>query len=322
MFESKADNAEVKIIDFGLSKKYLDPTTVVRDRVGTLYTMAPEVIEGIPYSFKVDTFSLGVIAYMLLSKSKPFWGSTKSDVARMVKQCIYNFNMKVWDTITDDAKDFVSNLLTRSISDRLSAEEAKHHPWLAKISLLSNTKPDQTLMTHVEESLIRYSDSGEFKKVVLNVLAQRTTTDDIQELRTAFQFIDTGNNGFITHKEFKVQLSRFNFDEAELGKIFNSVDVGKSGHIMYNEFIAATLETQHQIEETNLRDAFDRLDSDGNGFISKKNLCCILGENCTDEYVNKVINEVDTNGDGLISYDEFIAAFRLQKKNNLIEKGL
>jgi len=39
---------------------------------------------------------------------------------------------------------------------------------------------------------------------------------------------------------------------------------------MYNEFIAATLEAQHRIEEEKLREAFDRIDSDETGYISKE----------------------------------------------------
>ncbi len=39
---------------------------------------------------------------------------------------------------------------------------------------------------------------------------------------------------------------------------------------MYNEFIAATLEAQNRIEEEKLRNAFDRLDADETGYISKK----------------------------------------------------
>jgi len=322
MFESTEENAEMKIIDFGLSKKFINPSAFVHDRVGTIYTMAPEVIEGIPYSFKADTFSLGVITYMLLSSTKPFWGTSKSEVARMAKRCIYNFNSNIWDVISDDAKDFVSKLLTKSVSERLSALQAKQHPWLAKMSMLSSTIPHANIRNGVEESLVRYSDSGDFKRLVLNVLAQRTTTEDIKDLREAFHSFDIENNGFITNRQFKEQLSRFNFGEAELDKIFNNVDVNRTGDIMYNEFIAATLETQHRIEETKLIDAFDRLDTDNTGFISKKNICCVLGRHCSDEYVNNIINEVDASGDGLISFDEFIAAFRLQKNIDIKGKGL
>jgi len=42
-----------------------------------------------------------------------------------------------------------------------------------------------------------------------------------------------------------------------------------------------------------------------------------LGDQCTDTYVDNIIKEVDANGDGLISYGEFITAFRQQKKLDL-----
>jgi serine/threonine protein kinase len=102
MFANKNADAEVKLIDFGLSAKYgIDET--LHDTVGkyglhaisclandgmlndvtsfisgTVYSMSPEVLRG-QYTFKVDVWSVGVLAYMLLSSSMPFYGSTRYD---------------------------------------------------------------------------------------------------------------------------------------------------------------------------------------------------------------------------------------------------
>jgi serine/threonine protein kinase len=49
MFESKENPMPViKVLDFGLSKKFLPgmSTRVMTERVGTLYTMAPQVLHG------------------------------------------------------------------------------------------------------------------------------------------------------------------------------------------------------------------------------------------------------------------------------------
>ena len=59
-------DAAVKIIDFGLSKKYASDT-FLHDTVGTVYTMAPELLKG-GYTNLVDCWSLGVILFMLLSR--------------------------------------------------------------------------------------------------------------------------------------------------------------------------------------------------------------------------------------------------------------
>ena len=222
MFESKDPYAEIKVIDFGLSKKYLDPDVIIKDRVGTVYTMAPEVIGRIPYSFKADMFSLGVIDYMLLSERYPFSGKSNAEIARKITACKVSFGNKVWENISKDAKDLVKKLLSKDPSDRPTAKEAASHAWF-KLPALSDVKPDPELLNGVEESLVRFSDSGEFKKLVLNVLAHRTTTDDIKKLRAVFDSYDTENNGFITFEEFRENLSHYNFSEEELDKIFNSV---------------------------------------------------------------------------------------------------
>jgi len=65
LFESRSDDAQLKLIDFGLSQ-YFQPEQIMHKAVGTPYYVAPEVMEG-SYTAKCDIWSLGVITYMLLS---------------------------------------------------------------------------------------------------------------------------------------------------------------------------------------------------------------------------------------------------------------
>jgi calcium-dependent protein kinase len=58
------------------------------------------------------------------------------------------------------------------------------------------------------------------------------------------------------------------------------------------------LEAQSYIEEERIAEAFDRLDSDDSGYISKKNLRQFLGNNTTSKQIDDIIREGDANGDG------------------------
>jgi calcium-dependent protein kinase len=73
MFVSK-DHIDVKLIDFGLAKRYLLKGDRHYEKCGTIYTMSPEAIQGNYSGSSTDLWSIGVIAYMLLSNEKPFWG--------------------------------------------------------------------------------------------------------------------------------------------------------------------------------------------------------------------------------------------------------
>jgi len=80
LFESKSREAQVKLIDFGLSKYFTPKGTgeipsLMRTRIGTPYYMAPEVLDG-AYDEACDMWSIGVITYCLLCGYPPFNAET------------------------------------------------------------------------------------------------------------------------------------------------------------------------------------------------------------------------------------------------------
>jgi len=61
--------------------------------------------------------------------------------------------------------------------------------------------------------------------------------------------------------------------------------------------------------EEDLIDAFKVFDKDGNGFISAvelRHVMTSLGEKLSDEEVDEMIKEADTDNDGQINYHEFV----------------
>jgi calcium-dependent protein kinase len=60
---------QIRLIDFGLSK--IRKERLEREIAGTPYYMAPEMLEG-RYDEKVDSWSLGVLLYVLVSGYLPF----------------------------------------------------------------------------------------------------------------------------------------------------------------------------------------------------------------------------------------------------------
>ena len=320
MWESKHKDAEIKLIDFGLSTKYL-PGRYMSEGVGTVYTMAPQVLKGV-YTEQADLWSIGVITYMLLSSTKPFYHRKRRYMIDRILRCDYNFHGKQWQHVSQPAKDFVAALLKLNPDERLTAQQALDHEWLKNSFALSDRRPEEADMKHVAGHITNYGKAGEMKKLALMVMAHKSSTDDIMKLRSVFDQYDASNDGEISLIEFKNELGKQGtYSDEEIEKIFASVDVNKEGTVSYIEFLAATLEAHGRIEEDRLAEAFDRIDSDDTGYISKKNLEAMLGKEYTEERVNKLLAECDLDGDQKISFDEFHKAFRRSNEGLVDEIG-
>ncbi|KAL1022698.1 hypothetical protein UPYG_G00031200 [Umbra pygmaea] len=130
---SRATN-KIKIIDFGLARRY-KPREKLRVNFGTPEFLAPEVINYEFVSFPTDMWSLGVITYMLLTGLSPFLGDDDNETLNNILACQWNFEVEEFTEISEEAKDFISCLLVKSKSWRMSASQSLKHSWLSDRNL-------------------------------------------------------------------------------------------------------------------------------------------------------------------------------------------
>uniref|UniRef100_A0A8C8B2N9 Protein kinase domain-containing protein n=1 Tax=Otus sunia TaxID=257818 RepID=A0A8C8B2N9_9STRI len=117
----------LKIIDFGLARKLNTPVKVLH---GTPEFMAPEVIAFEPVGLSTDMWSVGVICYILLSGESPFQGDNDMETLINITAAQWDFEEEIFSEISQQAKDFISQLLQKDPRRRLSSVGALLHPWL------------------------------------------------------------------------------------------------------------------------------------------------------------------------------------------------
>ncbi|XP_045697598.1 myosin light chain kinase family member 4 isoform X2 [Phyllostomus hastatus] len=133
------DTKQIKIIDFGLARRY-KPREKLKVNFGTPEFLAPEVVNYDFVSFPTDMWSVGVIAYMLLSGLSPFLGDNDAETLNNILACRWDLEEEEFQNISEEAKEFLSKLLIKEKSWRISASEALKHPWLSDHKLHSRLK--------------------------------------------------------------------------------------------------------------------------------------------------------------------------------------
>lgn len=95
--------------------------------------------------------------------------------------------------------------------------------------------------------------------------------------------------------------------QGEVDRIFELVDVDKNGEIEFSEFVTATVSRDKLLQDEKLKQAFRVYDKDDSGSISVDEIRDTLGvgKRISVEAWNEIVKEVDANGDGEVSFDEF-----------------
>ena len=142
----------------------------------------------------------------------------------------------------------------------------------------------------------------------------------IQKLTEIFKELDESGEGLLSKDELKKGYKKFFTDkitDSEFDQIMKTIDQDNSGQISIEEFIRATVDYENLVSEKNLKSAFDFFDKDHSGSLSPDEVREVLGlnedNNSTNKIVEGIIKDVDVNGDGLISYDEFKAMMKNNK---------
>ena len=113
------------------------------------------MINGREVSFYTDMWSVGVLAYILLSGLSPFGGENDVETMENVRKCDWDMEEEEFANISNDAKDFIRHLLVANPRQRLSVHEALNHPWLAEVKRREELDANKILAAHFH----RFRDS-------------------------------------------------------------------------------------------------------------------------------------------------------------------
>jgi len=128
LLEDREDLLSFKIADFGLSIKSAK-NELQYVRCGSPGFVAPESLNKQGYNQKADIFSIGVIAFILLTGSPPFQGETFKETLIANKICNINFDCEELKLVSPQAFKFIKDTLERDPVMRITAEEAEKHIW-------------------------------------------------------------------------------------------------------------------------------------------------------------------------------------------------
>ena len=305
----------IKVIDFGtceiLKKKKLT------EQIGTSFYIAPEVIKN-SYNEKCDLWSCGVILYILLCGSPPFYGKNEKEIFKKIIEGNFTFRHKIWNKISSEAKNLVLKLLQVNPDKRLSAKEALEDIWFKKninVNSLENNKKSSNYRLFLK-NITEFCAEQKLQQATLAFLVHNfAPKEELNELKKIFFAFDKNGDGKISKEEFVTGLSNNNDnlnsllkDDDNIQGLLKNIDQDNNGYIGFEEFLIASINKEKILTEKNLKMAFNVFDRDKSGGISQNELKFILGEynvNAKEHLWKKMIQQIDLNQDGQISYEEF-----------------
>lgn len=303
VFSSKEHDAEIKIIDFGLSKKFMKEH-IMHDIVGTPYYVAPEVLEGV-YTSACDVWSVGVILYIMLNGKPPFTGSTSSEILGKAARAQVFFPEKQWHAISHEAKDLIQKMLEKDPLKRYTAKQCLDHPWFNKNGDSTCPPLDLKLLKRLKN----YRRPPRFKQEILRIVTKFLHPLLVKYYTNNFRAIDQNEDGYITEPDFIKTIKENNMEisETEATQLLQMLDFDKNGHFSISDFVAAAIDKSICSEEI-AKLAFDHFDVMRDGYITVMDLVTSFQRGTkkyTDEEIKSILEEVDLNKDGKITFTEF-----------------
>ncbi|XP_072975405.1 CDPK-related kinase 1-like [Typha angustifolia] len=305
LFTSKDDKSTLKAIDFGLSD-FVKPDERLNDIVGSAYYVAPEVLHRC-YGTEADMWSIGVIAYILLCGSRPFWARTESGIFRAVLKVEPSFDEAPWPSLSAEAKDFVKRLLNKDYRKRMTASQALSHPWIC------GTQEVKIPLDIIVFKLIRaYISSSSLRKSALRALAKTLTVTQLSYLREQFGLLGPNKSGYISLQNLKTALLKNSTEAMKDSRVLDFVSLVSSlqyRKLDFEEFAAAAISV-YQMEALDSWDqhahrAYELFDKDGNRPIMIEELASELGLSPSVP-VHVVLKDWIRHSDGKLSFLGFV----------------
>lgn len=308
IFENQSETSDIKIIDFGVSRKFFKNNEELNSIVGTPYYVAPEVLDG-KYDKKVDIWSIGIIMYVLMTGKPPFNAQSKNELFEKIKnQDLPLPKSRNKNHFSENSVDLLSKLTNKNPKERYSANDALKHPWFE----ILKTENKEYISKEILENLKNFVLPNMFQRSLIKLIVKKLKTEQLEKLKKAFEILDKDNTGYIDSD--KLELAFHNLDlpvaKEEISEIMKNCNLnyGLSNRVNYTSFITAAINKKELFDNEILWDFFNSFGPNENKLICMDNI--IKGFNRTgkikpEKDIIKMFEEIGVSKDTLIDFDKF-----------------
>ena len=303
------NSQEVKLVDFGLARSF--SFRAMHTFAGTPLYMAPEVVCGV-YRESCDVWSIGIMLFILLTGKLPFGVESQPDIIRALVSQELLFDANDWEHVSPFALDLVRKMLTFDPERRISIDQVLAHEWF-------QSNPSQYVVSRIPENLLdrlkHYKAPKRLQQIAIKVAVKYLSVEAIQDLKVAFQYIDTRNTGWISAAQFIEALNKTGLtaarDEVQSKRyagFMSKIDYLHLGEINFTEFLAATLDLKQVLSEEVLYAAFRHFDVENAGYITIKDLTMAVrrtGVPLKSKDIDEMVAEMGLTEDCKISFARF-----------------
>jgi calcium-dependent protein kinase len=252
-------NLFVKLIDFGSCEILTKTKLTSTYKVGSPSYIAPEILNGEEYDYSCDIWSLGVLMYYLLCGNKPFKGNTEEEIYKSIKTKDLKFKDKVWEKISDEAKNLIKSMLVKNKKMRFNINQVLHSDWLIKnISKTDNSKKlhnEQYLKEKIIPNIRKFKNINQIQLLALFYVIHNqidfSKNEEIIQITKEFYFYDKDGDGKLSEEELYHMLLDGGVTKEDLNHIINDIwnifGDSKGKFLTYESFILLSLNNKKDL---------------------------------------------------------------------------
>lgn len=265
----------IRLVDFATAKLFSKQKNE-RTIIGTSYYIAPEVLRN-NYNEKCDSWSAGVVLYILLCSHAPFDGKTDKEILDKIRSGKFTSTDPKYLQSSSELRDLLSKLLEVDVDKRIEPWNALMHPWFEKykvrdlISNLPRVRVEKYL-----KNLFNYKITSKLQQFIISFIIHNSYhTEENNDVLKIFRLFEKSTFERLTYNDFYEGLCLFRPKE-EVDEIcedlFVMLDSDNDGLIEYEEFLRGLVNKEIILTDEKIKDVFRVIDSEGTGFITEKTL--------------------------------------------------
>lgn len=309
---------------------------------GTPTHMAPEVWRG-NFGPVADVWSLGIVMFELLSGEIPFQCSSLNSPQEWVRLHRQGPNWSLLSHNTSQARAICQRMLSCDERMRPTAQQCLGHAWFKEENGGSGEVEEDAVVTSTSaaaqppplpnsaaqseavvvdglgEALGDYLGRSKFEKAVMLQVASQVHTEQISRIAQIFAAADTDYDGFVTRDELFAGLLNLGVNREDAESYASCLDVDANGVVEYIELVSGCVGLLYESLRGLLWQSFCVLDVDGNGVLDPEEVQAVVTRAELIQHgfpgdeppanVRDVINRMDMDGNGQISFDELCRHF-------------